>query len=257
MKRHHVEAKSSCSTMAYTYVQDRQQGLEDNDMVVASFPASLMPEFVPFVDRATGLVVWKTYLAVATRDPMLSQEDAERFSADLDQLIAETRPKKWTRFSMLTLQQKPNIPHSQPDTGPWNTSASLLVNEASPGATHMSDPRLYIPQVAENDHHPKSNSMTWKADGPPQISELSRAASKVPLQGHPPGKGRKLIPASQKQSMKQYQSTTSKPKSRTLCSPGQASETASTTYDGCKTCKGPSGERHSDRIFGQFGLLEL
>ena len=147
---------------------------------------------------------------------MLSQEDAERFSADLDQLIAETRPKKQTRFSKLTLQQKPNISHSQPDIGPWNTSASLLRHEASLGAKYMSDPHLYTPQVAENDPYPQCSSMTWKADGLPQIPELSRAASKAPSQGRPPGKGSKLIPASQKQSVKQYQSTTSKQTTKQL-----------------------------------------
>jgi hypothetical protein len=143
---------------------------------------------------------------------MLDEGEAAQFSADLDRLIAESRPKNTTRRSMLTLQQKAAASSPRLGTEQGDMSDQMSMFEDSMDSSYvldqMSSPSVYAPQAASSNHYsPYNSNMTWRAHGMLQISKTSRSAGKLPIPGHPPGKGKKSVPTSQNKCGKTYKAT--------------------------------------------------
>ena len=164
------------SAMTCAHAHDNQYASGERLNVARRFPHDHMPAFVPIVDQGTGFVTWQPYSKVLKQNIMMSQEDAEQFAADLDQLIADCRPRIEINFQPQTPEQdfgsshprlsKEKLISSSPDSTPKVPTESINLREP-----------LHETRPPSNDHYPQHNTV-MRSRGIPDTLDLSRDSEK-------------------------------------------------------------------------------
>jgi hypothetical protein len=158
--------------MAYTHALDGRNPLRERLHVARRFPHGHMPAFVPIADQETGFVTWQPYSKVLKKDIMMSQEDAEQFAIDLDQLIAECRPRKEIDTQPQTPEQELGSSHPRLSKETLISSSPDPIHKVSTKSINLREP-LHETRPASNDHYPQQNTV-MRARRLPDTLDLSR-----------------------------------------------------------------------------------
>jgi hypothetical protein len=164
------------STMAHAHALDGRNPLGERLHVAGRFPHGHMPAFVPIADRETGFVTWQPYSKVLKKDIMMSQEDAEQFAIDLDQLIADCRPRKEIDFQLQAPEQELGSSHPRLSKETLISSSPEPIHKVSTKSINMREP-LHETRPASNDHRPPYNTV-MRARGISDTLDLSRDPKK-------------------------------------------------------------------------------
>ena len=162
--------------MAHAHALDGRNPLGERLHVARRFPHGHMPAFVPIADRETGFVTWQPYSKVLKKDIMMSQEDAEQFAIDLDQLIADCRPRKEIDFQLQAPEQELGSSHPRLSKETLISSSPDPIHKLSTKSINMREP-LHEKRPALNGHRPPYNTV-MRARGISDTLDLSRDPKK-------------------------------------------------------------------------------
>ena len=162
--------------MTCAHAHDNQYASGERLNVVRRFPHDHMPAFVPIVDQETGFVTWQPYSKVLKQNIMMSQEDAEQFAADLDQLIADCRPRIEINFQPQTPEQDFGSSHPRLSKEKLISSSPDPIHKVPTESINLREP-LHETRPPSNDHYPQHNTV-MRARGIPDTLDLSRDSKK-------------------------------------------------------------------------------
>ena len=150
-----------------------------------------MPDFVPIADGASGFVTWQPYSAILKRDVLMSQEDAEQFATDLDQLIADCRSRKETEFQLQIPEQGLGSSHRRLSEGILVPSSPVPTHEVSTKSINLRG-SLDKTMPASNDLYLQHSIVMRKGRDMPDPRDLSHGPKKPYMQENAVRKEKKL-----------------------------------------------------------------
>ena len=151
-----------------------------------------MPDFVPIADGASGFVTWQPYSAIPKLDVAMSQEDAEQFATDLDQLIADCRSRKETEFQLQIPEQSLGSSHRRLSEETLVPSSPVPMHEVSTKSINLRG-SLDETRPASNDLYPQHSIVMRRGRDMPDSRDLSHGPEKPYMQGNAVRKEKKLV----------------------------------------------------------------